>query len=164
MYNQKIKTMRNRNQRRITNIWGVDILDSKDSNDPKSVYYKGNSETAKILGGEVTNETNVSWLISGGSNSNENDFNWLPPNTNSDNWEWVNKQLSGDVDAVWPAGQKIKDYNTGKIVTSGAFKLRDHRNTNIIKENGEYVIYDFSIYYSDNQLPQGWRLPSKYKK
>jgi muramidase (phage lysozyme) len=36
--------MRNRNQRRTTNIWGVDILDSKDSNDPKSILYKNSVE------------------------------------------------------------------------------------------------------------------------
>lgn len=116
------------------------------------------------FGGEVTNSTNVSWLISGGSNSSEQDFNWLPPNTNSDNMQWVRDQLKGDVDAVWPAGKELKNISTGKIVTSGAFKLRDHRNTNIDKENKGYVIYDFSKYFSSDNLPPGWKLPAKFNQ
>lgn len=118
----------------------------------------------KWFGGEVTNESDTSWLISGNSNSNEGDFNWLPPNTNSDDMKWVKDKLDGDVDAVWPAGKALKNKSTGEIVTSGAFKLRDHRNTNIIKKNNEYIIYDFSIYYPDDALPPGWELPQKYKQ
>jgi hypothetical protein len=132
---------------------GQNMLESEDS-----------SSANKWLGGEVTNETDKFWLISGGSNSNEKDFIWLPPNTNSDDLPSVNKQLGGDVDAVWPAGQKLKNYYSGQTVTSGAFKLRDHKNTNIIKKDGEYIIYDFSEYFPDNKLPSGWKLPQKFKK
>lgn len=117
-------------------------------------------EEAGILGGEVTNESDRSWLISGGSNSNVNDFLWLHPNTNSDDVSYVDTQLDGDVDAVWPNGVEIKNYYTNEIVTTGAFKLRDHRNTNIIGNAEEgYTIYDFSFYFTPDQLPAGWSLP-----
>ena len=61
-------------------------------------------------GGEVTNDSSESWLISGASNSNESDFIWLPPGKNSDELPEVKTRLNGDVDAVWPAGQKLKNY------------------------------------------------------
>ena len=43
-------------------------------------------------------------------------------------------------------GQKLKNSCTGQIVTSGAFKLRDPRNTNIKKCCGEYIIYGSYTY------------------
>lgn len=113
--------------------------------------------SAAFFGGEVTNSTNTSWLISGGSNSDEKDFNWLSSQTNSDNMEWVQNQLDGDVDAVWPAGKSLNG------LTSGVFKIRDHRNANIDKKDGKYVISDYSFYFSDGKLPSGWKLPQKYQ-
>ena len=66
------------------------------------------SSLIKILGGEVTNDSDISWLISGGSNSDAKDFIWLPPNTNSDHLPEVKNRLKGDVDAVWPPGKSLK--------------------------------------------------------
>lgn len=116
----------------------------------------------KILGGEVTNETSLKWLISGGSNSDEKDFALLPAHTNSDNFEQVRKQLKEDVDAVWPAGMDLVNGNTRESVKYGAFKLRDYRNTNIVEEDGLYVIYDFSVYFTEDNLPEGWKLPDAW--
>ncbi|CAN5329478.1 hypothetical protein BH09BAC5_BH09BAC5_17810 [soil metagenome] len=56
---------------------------------------------------------------------------WLPPGKNSDDLASVTKTLGGDVDAVWPAGKKLKDYYTDKVYTSGTFKLTSEQNTNI---------------------------------
>lgn len=136
-------------------------------------YYQKNAlhgnvlekENETFFGGEVTNSSDTSWLISGASNSNERDFIWLPPNTNSDGLETVKQLLAGDVDAVWPAGMPLRNRDTGEVVTSGAFKLRDHRNTNIIgSETDRYEIYDFSEYFTQDNLPSGWRLPQRYRR
>lgn len=115
------------------------------------------------LGGEVDNESDIKWLISGESNSNERDFIWLPPNTNSDKLVEVKTILDRDVDAVWVLDTPIKMYSTGEVVHKGVFKLMDHRNTNIIgdKMNG-YAIKDYSVYFK-NSYPSGWRLPEKFK-
>ncbi len=51
--------MRNRSERRITNIWGVDILDSKESNDPKSVLYKNSVEDNVVDRYEDENTTST---------------------------------------------------------------------------------------------------------
>jgi len=72
--------------------------------------------------------------------------------------------LDSDVDAVWPAGKKIKNKNTGEIVDSGVFKLRGHRFTNIEGNiNDGYVIFDFSIYFKEGDEPIGWKLPDEFK-
>ncbi len=112
-----------------------------------------------IIGGEVTNETDLRWLISGASNSNANDFALLPPRMNSDEFGWVKQRLKGDVDAVWPAGMKLKNGKTGVVVQYGAFKISDPDNANIVEEDGVFVIYDFKTYFAENNLPQGWKLP-----
>lgn len=116
------------------------------------------------FGGEVTNDSNVSWLISGESNSSEDHFIWLPPGKNSDELPEVAEKLKGDVDAVWPAGKKLKNYYTGNIWTSGAFKLKTYQNTNIDEDDsGQNQIWDFNQYFSDSSLPSGWKLPDKFK-
>jgi hypothetical protein len=117
-----------------------------------------------FLGGEVINNSDTNWLISRVNNSNQDHFLWLFSNTNSDEMELVRTVLEGDVDAVWPAGKKLRNSETGDVVTSGAFKLRDHRNTVIEGANGDYIIYDFSLYFNENELPIGWNLPDKYRK
>jgi hypothetical protein len=99
------------------------------------------------------------WLISGASNSNDNDFALLPPQMNSDKFSWVESQLNGDVDAVWPAGMSLKNGKTGEIVQYGAFKISDPDNANIVEEDGVFVIYDFKTYFTENNLPIGWKLP-----
>lgn len=117
-----------------------------------------------FFGGEVTNDSNVSWLISGESNSSEEHFIWLPPGKNSDELPEVASKLKGDVDAVWPAGKKLKNYYTENVWSSGAFKLTTIQNTNIDEDdNGQAQIWDFNQYFSDNDLPAGWKLPDKFK-
>lgn len=131
---------------------------------PKWMDSNSDEMPHSFLGGEVTNNSDTNWLISGVSNSNQDHFVWLFPNTNSDEMELVRTILEGDVDAVWPAGKKIRNSETGDIVTSGAFKLKDNRNTLIEGSDGDYTIYDFSVYYKDDALPIGWKLPSKYRR
>ena len=135
-------------------------------------YYQKNAlhgsvlekENEAFFGGELTNSSDTSWLISGASNSSFRDFIWLPPETNSDDLKDVKTILDGDVDAVWPAGRAIRNRNTGEIVTSGAFKLKSHRNTNIIGNAIDgYEIFDFTEYFTDDNLPPGWRLPDEYR-
>ena len=123
-----------------------------------------------LLGGEVTNDSDISWLISGASNSDPKHFMYLPPSANSDSLPEVKKSLTGDVDAVWPAGITIK-YMEGKEtkeVNDGVFKIEDHRNANIegTFEEG-YMISDFYVYVpkaeiSTSEFTQGWKLPDKY--
>lgn len=115
----------------------------------------------KFLGGEVTNDSDTSWLVSGASNSKSEHFISVPSNTNTDNMQSINDILDGDVDAVWPAGKPIKNYYTSEIVTSGAFKLNDLRNTNIRGNSKDgYLIWDFSTYFKESELPQGWSPPN----
>ncbi len=117
------------------------------------------------LGGEVTNDTDIPWLISGKSNREVEDFIWLPPGKNSDDLNEVEAQLNGDVDAVWPNGVPVKNADTDEIVSDGVFKLSDLRNTNIEgdAEKG-YQMSDFSNYFSEGKFPKGWELPSQLKR
>jgi hypothetical protein len=131
---------------------------------PKWMKVESTDSDAAFYGGEVTNHTDTSWLISGVSNSNKDHFIWLLPNSNSDDMLLVHTELDGDVDAVWPAGRRLKNSQTGEVVTSGAFKLTDLRNTEIVGKSGDYTIKNFSTYFSDDELPSGWRLPDKFRK
>ena len=131
---------------------------------PKWMDNSSDESPEGFLGGEVTNNSDTNWLISGVSNSNKDHFLWLFPNTNSDDMELVHTNLDGDVDAVWPAGKMLKNSETGEVVTSGAFKLHSVQNSEIIGQNGEYSIVNFYAYYSDENLPEGWRLPDKYRR
>lgn len=126
-------------------------------------YYKSDFKKPYGLGGEVTNDSDVHWLISHGSNSNPNDFLWLPPGKNSDEYFGI-KDL--DIDAVWayPYDRKVY-YVAGPwpvLVERGVFKLRDHRNVNITgtKVKG-YKVYDASQYFLEGKFPQGWKLPPR---
>lgn len=131
---------------------------------PDTVQLKEENTGKKFYGGEVTNDSDISWLISGGSNSDSKDFKMLLPGQNSDDLDWTERQLGGDVDAVWPAGMMIKNYYTGEEVDGGVFKLKSHRNTNIDgnKVDG-YRIWDFSVYYKEGEMPSGWKLPDEWK-
>lgn len=121
-------------------------------------------ENEAFSGGEVTNSSDTRWLISGASNSSSRDFIWLPPENNSDDLKVVKTNLDGDVDSVWPAGKAIRNRNSGEIVSSGAFKLKSHRNTNIIGNAVDgYEIFDFTKYFTDDNLPPGWGLPDEYR-
>ncbi|MFT6983028.1 MAG: hypothetical protein ACJAUD_001799 [Crocinitomicaceae bacterium] len=119
-----------------------------------------------FLGGEVTNDSDTKWLVSGASNSKESDFKWLYPGKNSQNVKSItSSDIGDDVDAVWPAGKKLKNYNSGNVHTSGAYKLKSHRNTNIDGSVAKgYRIWDFTQYFYPSNLPSGWSLPSKFKK
>lgn len=128
-----------------------------------AVAVLNNSNLESWIGGEVTNESDVPWVVSGISNSNPNHFAWLPKGRNSDNYEPVRKVVDGDVDAIWPLGQKIRlGSKSGKLVTSGAIKIRDHRNANIYgNANDGYYIQDYSVYYDSKSLPSEWKEPSR---
>jgi hypothetical protein len=117
------------------------------------------------LGGEVNNNTDIPWLISGKSNSRIEDFIWLPLGKNSDDIKQVEEQLDGDVDAVWPNSTPVKNKETGKMVRDGAFKLKDMRNTDIdgTAKKG-YEISSFSKYFSEGKLPKGWALPGALRR
>ena len=150
----------------------MSIKDFKNPWGENGKYWKDNAlqnnvleSDSSFIGGEVTNESDTAWLVSGASNSDYRHFIWLPPNTNSDKYDPIIKKLDSDVDAIWPAGKPIKNSSTGEIVTSGAFKLRDHRNTNIDgSATTGYIISDFSVYYKNDELPPNWKLPKEYEK
>ena len=117
-----------------------------------------------LVGGEVTNDTDQSWLISGGSNSKPEHFFWLLPGKNSDDIPEVDKLLNSDVDAVWPNGKNIKNGKTKKVVNNGVFKLKSHQNANI-EGNSDvgYVISDFWEYFAEGKFPGGWSIPGKFR-
>ena len=121
------------------------------------------NEAQLEFGGEVTNESDVSWAVSGISNSNVEHFAWLPRNKNSDDYLPIHDQLNGDVDAIWPLGQKIRlGSQSGKLVTSGAIKIVDYHNANIYgdSKNG-YYITDYYHHYPSGSLPDGWVEPNR---
>jgi len=116
-------------------------------------------------GGEVDNNTDTSFLVSGVDNSDQSDFFVLSPNTNSDDVPAIVEGLDGDVDAVWPNGTAVKASASGIEFSSGAFKLNDTQNTAINgdKKSG-YVITSYERYYPGHALPPGWHLPDVLRK
>lgn len=114
----------------------------------------------KWLGGEVTNYSDRNWWVSGGSNSRPEHFISVPPGKNTDKMTSVQEILDSDVDAVWPGGFPLRIGRNGETVTSGAFKLRDHRNTDIYGNAEEgYYIEDYTSYFTEAELPEGWSFP-----
>lgn len=146
------------------NPWGSDGIFGKNNAASTSVIDELSKRDRVGLGGEVTNDSDLNWLVSGGANSKLEEFITIPPGTNSDGVPEVGNILDGDVDALWPiGGQKIKNGKSGKIVSSGVFKIGSLDNANIVGNyTTGYTITDFTEYFKEGDEPTGWKLPKEW--
>lgn len=128
--------------------------------DKTEKVYKEDIKPFAGFGGEVTNESDIPWSISGKNDKTGKPFFFnLRPNQNSDDIKGVKKNVNGDIDAIWPNGKTV---NANKEKTTiynahGAFKVEDFDNANITGNKDEgYEVTDYYKYIKNPSSEFGY--------
>lgn len=129
--------------------------------------YKDHFKPFFGFGGEVTNESDVPWIISGKDDSSQQPFFFnLNPDQKSDDNHEIKEKINGDVDAIWPNGKTVEAPNEKVTIynAKGAFKIEDFDNANILGEKVEgYKINDYYKYLDKPKDELGYDLSDKKK-